>query len=169
VQVCRLFKNVDDSSLQYKIELVLAGMQDGPPSNLTSNERLRMLRSHQEAWSTLSWTEKETIPMLSGDTWELFGGVLALADGPKTLVLRQLPSRLRGLETSEWKIDVDVPVRDFSMDKDQDLLVIVDGSEWVEAFACYFTTCLIMFQKLQDPSAHTQHWQKSPIGCFSCA
>src|ERR1700690_4567233 len=97
VQVCRHFKNVDDSSLQYKIELVLAGMQDGPPSNLTSNERLRMLRSHQEAWCTLSWAEKETIPMLSGDTWELFGGVLALSDGPKTLVLRQLPSRLRGL------------------------------------------------------------------------
>ena len=89
-----------------------------------------MLICHQEAWRTLSWVEKETVPMLDGDTWELFGGVLALADGPKTLVFRQLPSRLRCLQTKEWKVDVnDVTVRDFSMDKDQDLLIIIDISE----------------------------------------
>jgi hypothetical protein len=122
-------------------------MQDGPLSTLPSSERLQMLKYHQEAWRTLSWTEKESISMLDGNTWELFGGVLALAEGPKTLVFRQLPSRLRGIESSEWKVDVDFPVRDFSMDKTQDLLVIVEGSEWVVC-ACYFATSLIIFLEI---------------------
>ena len=107
-------------------------MQDGPTGNLTSSERLQRLKFHQDAWSTLSWTEKEKVPMLSGDTWELCGGVLAIADGPNTLMFKQLPSRLRGLETSEWKVCFDVVALDFSMDKEQDLLVIIDASEWVK-------------------------------------
>jgi len=121
-----LFKDVDDVCLQYKVELALAGMEDGPPSHLTPRDRIEMLRARQKAWDTLTWTSEETIAV-EGHSWELFGGVLAQADGPSSIVFRQLPSKFRGLESFEWRVDkLNFVFMDFAMDRSLDLLVAIE-------------------------------------------
>lgn len=94
-----------DVRTQYKIELAAAGMEDGPSSTLTSAERLRVLKAHQEAWDKLAWTSREEVPMHQGGVWELYGGVLAQGDGSRTLAFKQLPSAIRGIEEREWRIE----------------------------------------------------------------
>lgn len=90
-----------DVRTQYKIELAAAGMEDGRSSTLTSAERLRVLKAHQEAWDKLAWTSREEVPMHQGGVWELYGGVLAQGDGSRTLAFKQLPSAIRGMEERE--------------------------------------------------------------------
>lgn len=119
---------MNDARLQYKIELLLAGMQDGPPGDLPFSERLCMLRSHQKAWKTLSWTANESVTLMGG-VWELVGGVLGLAsDGNATIVFRQIPSQLRGIPGREWTFESPKSFRDFTMDPSQDLLVTLQLS-----------------------------------------
>lgn len=121
-----MFNETRDVYLQYKIELYLAGMEDGPPSSVTPTKRLEMLRAHQAAWKTLSWTAEETIPRLSGDSWDFFGGILAQANGPSSIRCRQLPSLLRGIKSQEWEVKFSpIKFRDFSIDPSQDLLVVI--------------------------------------------
>lgn len=96
LQVCQFFsKTSRDTRLQYKIELFLAGMQDGPSSDLSSSERLRMLNAHQKAWRGLEWTEKDHLD-LRGDTWEFYGGVLGVSEGC-SFSFKQMSSKLRGI------------------------------------------------------------------------
>ncbi|KAH9910844.1 hypothetical protein B0H21DRAFT_492444 [Amylocystis lapponica] len=54
-QVSRYLLEVIDGSerLQYKIDLAVAGMVDGPPSALCTAERRSMLREYQKAWCSL--------------------------------------------------------------------------------------------------------------------
>ncbi|KAI0372456.1 hypothetical protein BV20DRAFT_940120 [Pilatotrama ljubarskyi] len=129
-RVCILLKDIIDQDVrvQYQIELAAAGMEDGPPSTLTAADRLRMLKARQEAWDRLAWTSREEVAMARGGVWELYGGVLAQAEGTRTLVFKQLPSATRGIEGREWRIeDVGVDIRDFGMDPSQDLLVIMEN------------------------------------------
>ncbi|KAI0821790.1 hypothetical protein BC628DRAFT_800527 [Trametes gibbosa] len=138
-QVCRLFRDTMDQDVrvQYKIELAAAGMEDGPSSALTVADRLRMLKARQEAWHKLEWTSRSEMPMAQGGVWELYGGVLAQGEGARTLVFRQLPSNIRGIEEREWRIeDVGVDIRDFGMDPAQDLLVIVENREDRNGMSC---------------------------------
>ncbi|CDO72096.1 hypothetical protein BN946_scf184962.g39 [Trametes cinnabarina] len=87
-----------------------------------------MLKARNEAWDDLAWTAREEIPMLQGGVWELYGGILAQGEGSRTLVFKQLPSNLRGIEGREWRIeDVGVNIRDFGMDPAQDLLVVIEN------------------------------------------
>lgn len=132
IKISWLFKNIVDCDirLQYTIELAVAGMEDGPPSALTPTERLAMLRERQEAWRELRWRSRQEYPMLEGGVWELYGGVIAQADGDRTLAFTQLPSDIRRIEEKHWKIeDVGVVIRDFSMDPAQDLLIVVEHHE----------------------------------------
>ena len=69
----------------YKVELAVAGMEDGPPSALTPADRLAILRRRQAAWKTLAWTAKQDVPMRAGGVWELYGNVLAQAEGERAL------------------------------------------------------------------------------------
>ncbi|OBZ79706.1 hypothetical protein A0H81_00991 [Grifola frondosa] len=128
-QVCRFFQTIidEDAALQYKIELAVAGMEDGPPSARSPAERLAKLKARQAAWNSLQPSSQKTIPMLRGEVWELYGGVLAQARGPQSLAFRQLPSDIRGIEEKEWMIeDVGIAIRDFGMDPAQDLLVVIE-------------------------------------------
>ena len=101
-------------------------MEDGPPSHLTPRERIEMLRARQRAWNTLSWTAEENITV-AGHSWELFGGIIAQADGPSSIAFRQLPSKFRGLEAQEWRVkDLDFTFMDFAMDSSLDLLIAID-------------------------------------------
>ncbi|EJF56105.1 hypothetical protein DICSQDRAFT_94010 [Dichomitus squalens LYAD-421 SS1] len=153
-QVCSLFKSVIDGDVRahYKVELAAAGMQDGPPSALTPAERLSILRRRQDAWTKLAWTAKEEVPMRRGGVWELYGNVLAQAEGERTLHFKQLPSAIRGIKGKEWTIqDVGCKIRDFGMDSAQDLLIVLehcsepDGSE---------VTCRVHLRSLSTGAPH---------------
>ncbi|KAI0772792.1 hypothetical protein BD413DRAFT_34230 [Trametes elegans] len=151
-QVCTLLKDLMDQDvrLQYQVELGAAGMEDGPPGTLTAAERLRMLKARQAAWDRLAWTSREEIPMCQGGVWELYGGVLAQGEGSRTLVFRQLPSAIRGIQEREWRLeDVGVNIRDFGMDPAQDLLLIIENR--IERNSM---TCSAHFKSLSTGEAH---------------
>ncbi|KAH9903456.1 hypothetical protein C8Q73DRAFT_742509 [Cubamyces lactineus] len=151
-QVCSLLKDLMDNDvrLQYMVELTAAGMEDGPYSTVTAAERLRMLKARQEAMDKLAWTSREEVPMLKGGVWELYGGVLAQGEGSRTLVFKQLPSSLRGIEGKEWRInDVGVHIRDFGMDPAQDLLIIIENR--VEGTGI---TCSVHLRSLTTGQTH---------------
>ena len=62
-----------------------------------------------------------------GGVWELYGNVLAQAQGERTLHFKQIPSAIRGIQGTEWTIpDVGCKMRDFGMDPAQDLLVVIE-------------------------------------------
>ncbi|KAF9222211.1 hypothetical protein BS17DRAFT_736128 [Gyrodon lividus] len=136
--VCRKFKDVIDASveLQYRIELALDGMIDGPSSLFSTGERLSRLRSLRRSWSTLSWTSKVTVPMPGACyAYELVGGIFC-----KTQNAQHQPHGSRQLSAT-WlppsdgpghvlvREDIGVPTRDFAMDPSQDLMVLFRGSE----------------------------------------
>ena len=101
-------------------------MTDGRPSTLTPAERLSILRVRQDAWDGLVWTAEEDVTMHQGGVWELYGNVLAQAQGERTLHFKQIPSAIRGIQGIEWTIpDVGCKMRDFGMDPAQDLLVVI--------------------------------------------
>lgn len=116
--------------MQYKAELALAGMEDGPSSNVLVADRLKTLRAHQAAWRDLEWTSDKVIPMREGGLWELYGGVLAQSATTRgTLHFTQLPSKIKGIEHKEWEVQLPVDIRDFAMDPSQNLLVTTERVE----------------------------------------
>jgi hypothetical protein len=116
----------DTASLRYKIELAVAGMDNGPPSNLTVSKRLNFLREYQTAWKTLSWNRYQHIPEIE-TAWQCVGGILAfLSPFPsQSVIVNQLPSVIRGIEERNWTLDFPVAIDDFALDPAQDLLVVV--------------------------------------------
>ena len=127
-QVCSDFRDLVDSTptLQYTIELALAGQEDGGRCQLSA--RREMLKLHQKGWTELAWTAELSVPMLDGDIWELCGSVLAESnDDPLIIRFYQLPSKSRGIEQKEWSIPAtEFQPDDIGMDPDQDLLVIIE-------------------------------------------
>lgn len=131
-QVCTSFKTLIDKDVraQYKIELAVAGMQDGATKSFTTAERLNILRNRQTAWSKFSWTAKENVPMLTGDVWELYGNVLAQSEGRRTLHFKHLPSAIRGIAGNKWTIsDVGCNIAEIGIDPTQDLLLVIEHFE----------------------------------------
>lgn len=117
----------DTASAQYSIELAATGMEDGPPSSIGAADRLDKLRRHRAAWDELKWAQNKSVPMSTGQVWELYGNVLAQAQGDRTIIFRQLPSRYRGIEEREWTIsNLGFDIRDFGMEPSQDLLVLIE-------------------------------------------
>ncbi|TFK56597.1 hypothetical protein OE88DRAFT_1730069 [Heliocybe sulcata] len=129
IQVCRFFNALvnETANLQYNIELGANGMVDGPRSDLSSAEKLAMLRERQRAWENMEWVEQRTLPMAGGHLYELYGGVFAQSTGDRSLLFKRLPSHYRRIEEKTWFIeDVGVDMRDFAMDPGQDLLAIIE-------------------------------------------
>lgn len=117
----------DLSVIQYKIELLATGMEDGPPGGLSPAQRLEKLRKYQDAWRTLRMSRKDEVKMLSGQVWELYGGVFAQGRGSRAIKFWQLPSVIRGVKEEEWEHDdLGINIRDFGMDPSQDLLVMIE-------------------------------------------
>jgi hypothetical protein len=101
-------------------------MADGPPGQLSTSERLSLLRSYEASWRCLDWNAHDSHPVPDGSLWELYGNVWAHAKGIDTIELLQLPSRLRGIPMRQWTVRLDFAPRDFGMDPAQDLLVTVE-------------------------------------------
>ena len=132
-QVCSKFKTLidDDVRAEYKFELALSGMQDGPSSALAPIQRLDVLRTLQKAWSSFAWTAKENVHVHQGPAWHLCGNVLAQSEGDRTLHFKQVPSATRGIQETEWTIpDVGCDIADIGIDPAQDLLVVIEHFQW---------------------------------------
>ncbi|KAG2154684.1 hypothetical protein DEU56DRAFT_769753 [Suillus clintonianus] len=126
-EICRLFRSIAEGDrAQYDIELAVSGMMDGPPSPLTTSDRLALLKGRNAAWESLKWVESKDIPMMQGHIWELYGDVFAQSSTPDVLHFRQLPSTYRKIEEKSWNMALDIHVRDFTMDPAQDLLVLIE-------------------------------------------
>lgn len=91
-------------------------------------DRLDRLLKYQKAWYSLEWTGDKTIAMTRGYIWELAGGVLAQTTlNKRSLIFTQLPSTLKDIQEEKWTVDISTfDVRDFTMDRSQDLLVLVE-------------------------------------------
>lgn len=117
------------SSIQYQFELVEYGYSDiisrngvGPPLHV----RRERLKTHQENWQNLRWTETRT-SAVHGTRRQLTGGVYAVQGTPRSLSFIQLPSAIRGVENSRtWDfIDLGMETMDFCLDVEQDLLLLI--------------------------------------------
>lgn len=118
---------VDDTvALQYRIALHSSGMVDGPPSQLSTSERLNLLRSYETSWKNLDWNTHTSLPVPEGSLWELYGNVWAHSKGSDSIFFVQIPSRLRDVPLRQWTIVLDFSLRDFGMDPSQDLLVVIE-------------------------------------------
>jgi hypothetical protein len=116
----------DTAALQYRIALHLSGMVDGPPSPLSTSERLSLLRSYETSWKNLDWNTHISLPVPDGSLWELYGNVWARSKGNDAIFLVQIPSRLRDIPLRQWTVRLDFPMQDFGMDPSQDLLVAIE-------------------------------------------
>jgi hypothetical protein len=139
IQVCKALNEIVTVSalLQYKIELVINGMIDGPSGiegMETASSRLEALRAYAYAWDTLQPRKKTSI---SGGNrgmslYELWGGVWARARKGSGYLLTavRLPSIVRAVEMESWNVNLPDLGRlvDFGMDPHQDLLILITYS-----------------------------------------
>ena len=120
-------------TIQYRIALFASGMEDGPPGELTTSERLDLLRRYEASWKNLEWNEHKAIPSVQGwpvgiSSRDSYGKVLGLFSimphgEDKTIDFIQLPSHLRGIPMRQWKLrfDFEVQLEEIGVDSSQDL------------------------------------------------
>ena len=118
-------------SLQYKIELAAAGMEDNRSSLLSKAEKLSQLRYYRQTWAYIGEHNQkftaEVVPIHEGPAWEFTGGVLAQSVGKKDIEFKQLPSSLRGIKAQTWTTELGSSIVDFTADPGQDLLVTIQA------------------------------------------
>ncbi|EPQ57720.1 hypothetical protein GLOTRDRAFT_26316, partial [Gloeophyllum trabeum ATCC 11539] len=116
--------------LQYKIELDVAGMVDGAPSDVSMAERLERVRKHTNSWSRLAFATVEELPCRDAHMVQLSGKVLARCVGDSTLAFSVLPGHARGVRSKEWRIEnVGFPIKAYAIDPAQDLIAILSDSQ----------------------------------------
>ncbi|KAF8956844.1 hypothetical protein BDZ97DRAFT_1925109 [Flammula alnicola] len=90
--------------LQYNLALTMAKAEDNPCSSLSTSEKLKSLRSTEEAWAFLRPDFTTSVPVTRNQSgvYDLTGGVYLLSDMERTgLRFLKLPSR-EG-EDPRWK------------------------------------------------------------------
>ncbi|KAG8743938.1 hypothetical protein FRC10_011124 [Ceratobasidium sp. 414] len=145
-QVCRFLWTLIDSSteLQYLIELYTLGYVPParPHPGQTFTEALELLRTHRSRSSCISKLKPKryTIPRTNAgytSTYDFYGGIYArgstansLSNATRRLELYQLASVNKGTEFKQWTHhDLGVDTRDFAMEPDFDLLVLLEQAE----------------------------------------
>lgn len=131
-QVSLFFRQVikDSAFLEYKIELAMSGLVDGPERSEGWRGRLENLRLWREAWKGPHWTGKtETfIHKQRPFIFKAFGSIYCELNGSK-MTFSQPESKLRGLSSVEWTIDIaHIPMP---------LNFTYDRESQVVAFLCY--------------------------------
>ncbi|KAH9855664.1 hypothetical protein C2E23DRAFT_814283 [Lenzites betulinus] len=83
-RVCRRWHDVveTNATLQYAIELRVAGMIDNPASRLVPGERLRLLRAKEHAWREIDLSDKRSLTLghRPSGIYDLTGGTLLLGE-----------------------------------------------------------------------------------------
>ncbi|KAI0296509.1 hypothetical protein B0F90DRAFT_1033799 [Multifurca ochricompacta] len=126
-------------ALQYHIHLAASGLRDGPPSEVSTAERMAALQAYNKAWRELSWSSYDTIDIPSSGMPGFSDGlIVSFSDDKKSLTVHQLPSKLRRLDGRDWTLSFDFSIALFAMDASQDLLALVPAystpgpSQWCE-------------------------------------
>lgn len=129
-EVCRLFHSVITTNVQllYKIELFFGRFENGRHCNLDTAGRLRVCRQYQQAWNNFAFPDSQFISMQDGHTWELSGGVLCQAmQSRSAITCVQLPCKIKDIPERKWTInDLGFPIRDFTIDTSQNLVVALE-------------------------------------------
>jgi hypothetical protein len=139
-QVCRRFRQIVTSSteIHYKIELAIAGYQNGPALCRTPlSERLRILRQTQKGWLGLNFQRRQTIELeRETPTYELQGSVFLRgrtsvgSNSTAGISGYIMASTLTGDEMHQWTVErFPSGVRDFTLDPLQDLLVLIEENQ----------------------------------------
>ena len=106
-------------------------MTDNSSRPIPILQKLSLLKEYANKWQSLSIDklnkDEEEPDRTIGPAWELAGGVLAQNQGNDIIEFIQLPSSSRGRARKAWTTHTAWPVRDFTMDPGQDLLVVVEG------------------------------------------
>ncbi|KAF8526809.1 hypothetical protein JB92DRAFT_2870066 [Gautieria morchelliformis] len=153
---CRVFhKTIRDSMLlQYRLELGVAGLEEGGTDcRLSIAERLARLRTLERGWANLYYRRYFTATLPHNPTWKLRGGVLArgFTNMPSVLSFIQLPSAVRGTSVHTWHSDMKVNMIQFSIDPAQDLVVLV---AWPETPDGQWHTFLIHLRAMSTGARH---------------
>ncbi|KAK0491131.1 hypothetical protein IW261DRAFT_1435917 [Armillaria novae-zelandiae] len=129
-QICRKALDIIDSStsLKYKLHLGMNRLVDNN-SGYSSQELLKKVQQHRDAWQAFNYSNLLLFPC-AGNAWELIGNVLATHVPGVGFTFHQIPSALRGIQKNRWTVEsakIGVEVEDFSMDRSQDLLVVLQA------------------------------------------
>lgn len=104
-------------------------MLDNPASNLTTDERIRRLSAYGNMWTHAHEKDYHELDIGGDGVWELSRGVIAQAKGPRSMVCVQLPSLIQQSEEKRWELpNVGIDIAEFTMDPEQDLLVLIENS-----------------------------------------
>ncbi|GJJ09894.1 hypothetical protein Clacol_004118 [Clathrus columnatus] len=129
----RLYQIVKNSLvLQYRIAQLASNVIDTGKSSLNIRKRLDLLYQFERNWTTLDFTSTHKTIKRNSDTWELTRGVLAFGFGrtrkpPSGLDFTQTPSNMRTTQGRTWRYDdLNVNIRDFTIDPCQDLVVVIE-------------------------------------------
>lgn len=164
--VCRRFRDIvaASSALQYRVTLVLAGLEDAGRQRTSYGDRLRALQSREAAWRTFEYRDRVTLDIGPGayrPCYDLHGGVFFVGrrTGPnlpiRMLSWLPLPSAYDPPgEPPDWtSVPLDVSIDDFALDLHQDLVVLV---EMLLPAATTLTIYLRSFETMQPhPRAET--------------
>ncbi|KAJ7667391.1 hypothetical protein B0H17DRAFT_253635 [Mycena rosella] len=127
--VCRLWKNIIDSStdIQYTLELWADGFIVGASGNSSAVEKLKALHERRRAWLSLNWSSRTVIPIdPTSRAYELVDGVFAqLNVGIQSFTAVWLPSALDHVPKTTSNSDLGIDPRDFVIDPTQDLVAFV--------------------------------------------
>ncbi|OBZ74642.1 hypothetical protein A0H81_05619 [Grifola frondosa] len=135
-RACRLLAELVENALelQYKVALGKAGLENGPPGNLTTAERLEKVKQYQDAWHSMNF--------IVGDPFELpphsltkshSGGVYSLLTTVGDVKLYRISSPIRGRPEQHWTLtrhDMDLSrlvqiISVCDVDCSQDLVVLL--------------------------------------------
>ena len=90
-------------------------------------ERLERLEAYIDYWKTAPQKEYHDLEMNVERYWDLRRGVLAQVSDASTIECIQLASVIRETEEKRWQVpDVGFRIDEFTMDPEQDLLVILE-------------------------------------------
>ncbi|KAF8510527.1 hypothetical protein JB92DRAFT_2939190 [Gautieria morchelliformis] len=154
---CRFFHETirDSMLLQYRLELAVAGLEDGGTEcRLSIHERLAGLKTIEQGWAKLCFRQKITVTLPRSPKWKLRGGVLAQDLAPEkasVMSFIQLPSAVRGTPVHTWQSDMEVNMRKFAIDPAQDLVVLV---AWPEIPGGQRHTFLIHLRAMSTGARH---------------
>lgn len=114
--------------LQYKIELAVEYILDGPYARTDTVSRLQKLRNRREGWKTLRWAEESCLSALP-DSLEprVSGSIFAQMRRGSSLSCALLSSPSRNITSKTWSLDkLGSIAYGHAIDHGQDLLVVVD-------------------------------------------
>ncbi|KAK7690728.1 hypothetical protein QCA50_005827 [Cerrena zonata] len=126
-QICKTIQGLIDNDirLQYQIRLAVNGMVDNPSCSLPTSERFERLVAYEDAWKSPRLKDPYELNLGGDGAWEFSCNVLAQAKDDRTILFVQLPSSIQQTPEKRWEIsDIGFKIDDFSMDPDQDLLVV---------------------------------------------